>query len=222
MANGETGTRGSLEEGSPASTPATFVAGVYGDDTGELHIRQPVTAPDWLCLRLLVEGMPLNLTNGEVLEHRRVLDMSQGIVFRYWRQRDRVGRTVRVRTARFASLADRSIMVLRAEASPEDFCGRLVWEACVGVSHAGGPVYEASLDVARRQRLRGAHQGSQGRRPRAGGLDQAGGGLAGGALPRAVARRDRRPPRLRRAGDDRPHRGRGLVAQPATGGDAPP
>ncbi len=145
VANGETGTRGSLEEGSPASTPATFVAGVFGDDTGELHIRQPVTAPDWLCLRLLVEGMPLNLMNGEVIEHRRVLDMSQGIVFRYWRQRDRVGRTVRVRTARFASLADRSVMVLRAEASPEDFCGRLVWEACVGVSHAGGPVYEASL-----------------------------------------------------------------------------
>ena len=146
VANGETGTRGSLEEGSPASTPATFVAGVFGDDTGELHIRQPVMAPDWLCLRLLVEGMPLNLMNGEVLEHRRVLDLRQGIVFRYWRQRDRVGRTVRVRTARFASMADRSIMVLRAEASPEDFCGRLVWEACVGVSHAGGPVYEAALE----------------------------------------------------------------------------
>ena len=145
VANGETGTRGSLEEGSPASTPATFVAGVFGDDTGELHIREPVAAPDWLCLRLLVEGMPLNLMNGELLEHRRVLDMSQGIVFRYWRQRDRVGRTVRVRTARFASLADRAVMVLRAEASPEDFCGRLVWEACVGLSNAGGPVYEASL-----------------------------------------------------------------------------
>ena len=145
VANGETGTRGSLEEGSPASTPATFVAGVFGDDTGELHIREPVAAPDWLCLRLLVEGMPLNLMNGELLEHRRVLDMSQGIVFRYWRQRDRAGRTIRVRTARFASLADRAVMVLRAEASPEDFCGRLVWEACVGLSNAGGPVYEASL-----------------------------------------------------------------------------
>ncbi len=145
VANGETGTRGSLEEGSAASTPATFVAGVFGDDTHEPVIRMPVTAPDWLCLRLLVEGMPLSLANGEVIEHRRVLDMSQGIVFRYWRQRDRAGRTTRIRTARFASLDDRSLMVLRAEASPEDFCGRLVWEACVGVSHAGGPVYDASF-----------------------------------------------------------------------------
>ncbi len=37
VANGATGTRGSLQEGSPASTPATFVAGVFGDDTGELQ-----------------------------------------------------------------------------------------------------------------------------------------------------------------------------------------
>ena len=146
IANGETGTRGSLEEGSFASTPATFVAGVYGDDTGEPRIRQPVPAPDWLCLRLIVDGMHLNLANGEMLEHRRVLDMSQGVVFRYWRQRDRVGRTVRVRTVRFASLAERPIMALRAEATPEDFCGRLIWEGCVGVSHAGGPTYESAFE----------------------------------------------------------------------------
>ena len=146
VANGETGTRGALEEGSPASTPGTFVAGVYGDGTSEPRIRQPVPAPDWLCLRLLVDGMPLSLANGEILEHRRVLDLRQGVVFRHWRQRDRVGRSVRVRTARFASLADRAVLGLRAEATPEDFCGRLNWEACVGVSYAGGPVYDATFE----------------------------------------------------------------------------
>ena len=143
VANGESGTRGSLEEGSPASTPATFVAGVFGDDTGELHIRQPVAAPDWLCLRLLVEGMPLSLTNGEVLEHRRVLDMSQGIVFRYWRQRDRVGRTVRVRTARFASLADRAVMVAARRGQPRGLLRAPGVGGLRRLSHAGGPVYEA-------------------------------------------------------------------------------
>jgi kojibiose phosphorylase len=146
IANGETGTRGSLEEGSYASTPATLVAGVFGDDTGELHIRQPVPAPDWLCLRLVVDGMALNLANGEVLEHRRLLDMNQGLVFRFWRQRDRVGRTTLVRTVRFASLDDRALLVLRAEATPEDYCGRLIWEGCVGVSHAGGPVFDSTFE----------------------------------------------------------------------------
>ena len=208
VANGETGTRGSLEEGSPASTPATFVAGVFGDDTGELHIREPVAAPDWLCLRLLVEGMPLNLMNGEFLEHRRVLDMSQGIVFRYWRQRDRVGRTVRVRTARFASLADRAVMVLRAEASPEDFCGRLVWEACVGLSNAGGPVYRPSLTsldgtgfvVRTKGRKGGGHTLAVSTKPAIGSpamryLEQSRDVIGGQLSPR-------------RAGDHRPHSGR--------------
>ena len=55
--------------------------------------------------------------------------MRHGIVFRYWRQRLRSGRSVRVRTARFASLADRQVMAARAEATPRGLlrlasCGR--------------------------------------------------------------------------------------------------
>jgi kojibiose phosphorylase len=146
VANGETGTRGSVEEGSAVSTPATFVAGVFGDGTGEPHFRQPVPAPDWLNLRLLVDGTQLTLANGEILEHRRVLDMRQGVVYRYWRQRDRFGRTVRVRTARFASLADRAIMAVRAEATLEDRSAMLVWEGCVGVSYAGGPTLATTFE----------------------------------------------------------------------------
>ena len=146
IANGATGTRGSIEEGSAVSTPATFVAGVFGDGVAEPRIRQPVPAPDWLCLRLLVHGAALNVANGEILEHKRTLDMRQGIVFRTWRQKDRNGRIIRVRTARFASLADRALMAVRAEATLENAGGRLVWEGCLGVSHAGGPVADAAIE----------------------------------------------------------------------------
>ena len=90
------------------STPATFVAGVFGDGIGEPRFRQPVPAPDWLGLRLKIGGMRLTLSNGEVLDHERVLDMRHGVVYRFWRQRDGAGRTLAVRTARFASLDDRS------------------------------------------------------------------------------------------------------------------
>jgi len=147
VANGETGTRGALEEGSAVSTPATFVAGVYGDGTDDPPFRQPVPAPDWTGLRLMVGGSALNLANGEIIEHDRVLDMRHGIVFRTWRQRLRGGRTVRVRTARFASLADRQIMAARAEATPEDFSGSLVWQSAIGVTHAGGPTRETEFEA---------------------------------------------------------------------------
>ena len=93
VANGETGTRGALEEGSAISTPATFVAGVYGDGTDDPPFRQPVPAPDWTGLRLMVAGSAMSLSNGEIIDHERVLDMRHGIVFRSWRQRLRSGRT---------------------------------------------------------------------------------------------------------------------------------
>lgn len=147
VANGETGTRGALEEGSAISTPATFVAGVFGDGTGDPAFRQPIPAPDWTGLRLMVNGSPLTLANGEIVEHVRVLDMRHGIVFRTWRQRLRGGRSVRVRTARFASLADRHVMAARAEATPEDFGGVLVWQSAIGVSHAGGPTRETEFEI---------------------------------------------------------------------------
>jgi kojibiose phosphorylase len=147
VANGETGTRGALEEGSAISTPATFVAGVYGDGTGDPPFRQPVPAPDWTGLRLMVAGSPLTLANGEIVEHERVLDMRHGVVFRTWRQRLRSGRSVRVRTARFASLADRQIMAARAEATPEDFAGSLVWQSAIGVTHAGGATRETEFEA---------------------------------------------------------------------------
>jgi kojibiose phosphorylase len=147
VANGETGTRGALEEGSAISTPATFVAGVYGDGTGDPAFRQPVPAPDWTGMRLMVAGSAVTLSNGEILDHERVLDLRHGVVFRTWRQRLRNGRTVRVRTARFASLADRRLMAARAEAVPEDFSGPLVWQSAIGVTHAGGPTRETEFEV---------------------------------------------------------------------------
>ncbi len=147
VANGETGTRGALEEGSAISTPATFVAGVYGDGTGDPPFRQPVPAPDWTGLRLMVAGSAMTLSNGEILDHERVLDLRHGVVYRTWRQRLRSGRTVRVRTARFASLADRQLMASRAEATPEDFSGSLVWQSAIGVTHAGGPTRETAFEI---------------------------------------------------------------------------
>ncbi len=147
VANGETGTRGALEEGSAISTPATFVAGVYGDGTGDPAFRQPVPAPDWTGLRLMADGSLVTLANGEIVDHERVLDLRHGVVYRTWRQRLRNGRTIRVRTARFASLADRELMAARAEAVPEDFGARIVWQSAIGVTHAGGSIKETEIDI---------------------------------------------------------------------------
>lgn len=130
VANGESGTRGSVEEGSPFSAPGVMVAGVFGEAHNAMPTRRPLPAPDWLYLRLLVANRDVSLLTAEVVEHRRLLDMRHGLLFREWCLRDSDGRVVRVRSARFASLDDRSIVALRAQAWLEHDSADLTWQGC--------------------------------------------------------------------------------------------
>jgi len=99
VGNGRTGTRGSLEEGAPESLPALYVAGVFGRDPGEQAGPELVRGPEWTRLQPAAGG-------GGPTRPRRILDLRQGVLFR-----DGSG----VRASRFASLADRAILVLEAE-----------------------------------------------------------------------------------------------------------
>ncbi len=115
VVNGRSGTRGSLEESSPESFPAVYVAGVYGAAEGNPGGPELVRGPDWTRLAPRVDDEELILSQGDTVEHRRVLDLRQGMVLRDWRQRLPSGRECRFRSVRLASLADRTILALEAE-----------------------------------------------------------------------------------------------------------
>ena len=83
VANGYVGTRGSLAEGTRLSAPGTYVAGVFDVAPHPNGIPELVLAPDWTRLRIIVEGNELTLEAGEAQEHRRVLDLRQGM---HWRR----------------------------------------------------------------------------------------------------------------------------------------
>jgi trehalose/maltose hydrolase-like predicted phosphorylase len=137
MVNGYQGTRAAVEEGSPVSRPATFIAGVF--DTSELPqapeleapIPEIVVAPDWSSLRITVEGQELRLDQVELLGQRRVLDMRQGVLLREWRVRDAAGRVTGLRSLRFASLDNRHALVQLLLITPENYSGRIVLESYV-------------------------------------------------------------------------------------------
>lgn len=124
VANGYIGTRGSLAEGSTMSAPATFIAGVYDLD---LHRSVPelAIAPDWMQLRGTIEGNEIRLEGSQGEEHRRVLDMRQGVLWREWRFTDPSGRITRIRGCRLASLADRHVLVQSILLTPENYSGHL-------------------------------------------------------------------------------------------------
>ncbi|MFL5802015.1 MAG: glycoside hydrolase family 65 protein [Roseiflexaceae bacterium] len=137
LVNGYQGTRAALEEGSPVSRPATFIAGVFDTpdrpQTAELEspIPEIVVAPDWSRVRIVVEGQDLRLDRAELLEQRRVLDMRQGVLLREWRVRDGAGRITSLRSLRFASLDNRHALVQLLMLVSENYSGRIMLESLV-------------------------------------------------------------------------------------------
>jgi len=127
LGNGHVGSRGSVAEGTPLSAPATYVAGVF-HGSPEAPMPTLLALPDWARVGGAVDGSPLRLSEGDWLSHRRVLDMRQGILWRQWRHRDEAGRVTRVEALRFASLADRHLLVQSILLTPENYSGRVAVE----------------------------------------------------------------------------------------------
>jgi len=60
VANGFLGVRGSLELPTPASRPRTFIAGLFDRSPLKSAVPSLVSAPDWLGMRVLVNGKALH------------------------------------------------------------------------------------------------------------------------------------------------------------------
>ena len=88
VANGYIGTRASLEEGGRLSQPATFAAGVYANDPASELGPALAVLPDWPHLEITVDGERLSMESGRIIEHRRMLDLRQGVLWREWRQQE--------------------------------------------------------------------------------------------------------------------------------------
>ena len=136
VGNGRVGVRGSLEEDGPGSSPALFVAGIFGRAGTELWTLEPLPGPEVTRVAFTLDGEALE--PGEVVEGKRILDMQRGILFRTWRQRLGSDGELTLSSARFASLADRALVVLQAEARlgerPVSLAGT------IPVPPRGGPV----------------------------------------------------------------------------------
>lgn len=153
LVNGYQGTRAAVEEGSSASNPATFLNGVFDVSTEQVaqaaatpdHVviaaptQELVVAPDWSRVRLIADGIPLDLDSAELLSQRRTLDLRRGVLIREWTVRAD-GKTTRLRSLRAASLADRHLLLQALEMTPVDWSGTATIEALIegNVTNEGG------------------------------------------------------------------------------------
>ncbi len=97
IGNGYFGTRGVFEEGYPKETPATLLFGVF--DKIAVGKEELANAPDWLTIKLFVNGERFRLDHGKILDYQRTLDMQHGILQRTVRWESPGGIRIRVRAA---------------------------------------------------------------------------------------------------------------------------
>jgi alpha,alpha-trehalose phosphorylase len=124
LSNGYLGLRGTLDEGAPAAVPGTYLNGFfetlpiryadrgYGDPEFD-QVMADVT--DGTRIRLVVEGEPLDVRTGTVLEHERALDLRTGLLVRSLRWRSPGGHEVALRTRRLVSLECRELAAIEYE-----------------------------------------------------------------------------------------------------------
>jgi beta-phosphoglucomutase len=123
IGNGYLGTRGSFEEGYPKALPTTLISGLYDDMP--LVYTELVNCPDWLSMVVTIDGERFRLDCGEILDYERQLDLRHGILRRSLRWRSPMGKVVDLKFERFASLADRQLLVLICQITPINFSGKI-------------------------------------------------------------------------------------------------
>ncbi|HEY5216283.1 MAG TPA: glycoside hydrolase family 65 protein, partial [Pseudolabrys sp.] len=125
IANGYIGTRASIAEDGRFSHPSTFAAGVYVTDSSSELGPRLAPLPNWFHAEVKVEDQQLSLEAGRVLDHRRFLDLRQGVLWREWRQQDPSGRITRLIYLQLASLADRHTLLQSVTVTAENYAGRI-------------------------------------------------------------------------------------------------
>ncbi|MDX2597691.1 glycosyl hydrolase family 65 protein [Streptomyces sp. WI03-4A] len=124
LSNGHVGWRGNLDEGEPHGLPGSYLNGVhevhplpyaeagYGyPESGQTVIN----VTNGKVLRLLVDDEPFDLRYGRLVAHERVLDLRRGVLERTCEWTSPAGSTVRVRSTRLVSLAQRSVAAVAYE-----------------------------------------------------------------------------------------------------------
>ncbi|HJV75766.1 MAG TPA: glycosyl hydrolase family 65 protein, partial [Noviherbaspirillum sp.] len=122
VSNGYLGSRASLPFGITMSTPTVFIAGVF-DVTPPSSLRELVAIPGWTLLSQSIGPTHLSTQNLLVIEHRRMLDMREGMFRREFRFGDKDGHVMRIQFLRIASLADQHVLLQSSLCESETYSG---------------------------------------------------------------------------------------------------
>ena len=152
LSNGHIGVRANLDEGEPHGIPGTYLGGFF--ETVPLPYAESgygypeegqslIDVTNGKLVRLLVDDEPLDVRQGELLAHQRVLDMRNGYLRRDLTWQSPAGKRVRVRSTRLVSFVHRAVMAVCYEVHAVDEPLRIVVQSTLV---ANEPVTERRAD----------------------------------------------------------------------------
>ncbi len=123
LANGYMGVRGSLETNPTLGDTGFFVAGVFDKVGGFVH--EMVNLPIWIGVDMNVDGFPVDLRKGTLLEYTRTLDMKQGILFTHIIWRDAANHTTQFELGRLVHRTEKHLGLQWGRITPLDYCANI-------------------------------------------------------------------------------------------------
>ena len=113
IGNGYIGIRGVLEEGFYGCYPGTYIAGIYDKNTSVSY--ELVNAPNPICMEICIDDEVMNIDTMGVLEHNRILDMSNATLSRRTIFVDAQGNRYEYASRRYFSLVNIHLGVLEVQ-----------------------------------------------------------------------------------------------------------
>ena len=135
LGNGRFGQRANFEEDySGDSLPGNYVAGVYYPDKTRVgwwkngypeYFAKVLNAANWIGIRIVIDGVSLDLAKCEVRSFRRLLNMQHGYLERTFVARMESGQEVEVKATRFCSIVDDETGAIRYSLKALNFGAQL-------------------------------------------------------------------------------------------------
>jgi len=129
LANGHIGLRANLDEGEPSGLPGTYLNSFYelrplpyaeGGFGYPESGQTLVNVTDGKIIRLLVDDEPFDVRYGHLRSHERELDLRAGMLVRRVEWTSPAGDSIRVRSTRLVSFAQRAVAAILYEVEPVD------------------------------------------------------------------------------------------------------
>ncbi|WP_066628042.1 family 65 glycosyl hydrolase domain-containing protein [Labilibacter marinus] len=135
IGNGKMGQRANFEEKySGPSLQGSYVAGVYYPDKTRVgwwkngypeYFAKVLNSPNWIGIDVTIDGIELDLSQCEVANFVRTLNMQEGYLEREFNATLAGNKQIHVKAKRFVSMADTENGAIRYEVTPKNFSGAI-------------------------------------------------------------------------------------------------